>query len=49
MDYGKLVFTVGVVAMGLYGLYLGKYEIATGALGNSLRVLVSTTLASRTS
>ena len=39
MDYGKLVFTVGVVAMGLYGLYLGKYEIATGALGVMAGVL----------
>ena len=39
MDYGKLVFTVGIVAMGLYGLYLGKYEIATGALGVMAGVL----------
>ena len=39
MDYGKLVFTAGVVAMGLYGLYLGKYEIATGALGVMAGVL----------
>ena len=44
MDYGKMVFTVGVVAMGLYGLYLGKYEIATGALGVMAGVLAPHTV-----